>query len=116
MALGSEISDNVIELLEYIVVFYGISIFIFDDILIGKTNKTSIICVVVGIINALLPMEAINEYIFGSLANFAKDENFNFETVERTEGFATDYDRVNPATKEHASRKYQKLMRKDNEK
>ena len=75
-----------IELLEFIVVAYGVSIFAFDNLfsnmeythpsaklttigpymgMIFNVNKTSVLCIVVGLLNAMLPMDQINIMIFG---------------------------------------------------
>ena len=90
-AYGAEIAFDMTELLEYIIVCYGVSTFVFDSIiesigvgadpnfatqckyiqcftLLGITwrvNITSIICIVYGLLNAFGPMDKVNTWIFG---------------------------------------------------
>ena len=84
-----------VELLEFCIVSYGVSIFVFDNLLQGigeasrglskeaiaeeckylncasllgvtwRVNKTSLICIGVGLAHAFLPMDALNTMIFG---------------------------------------------------
>jgi hypothetical protein len=72
-----------------------------------RVNKTSLICIIIGVLNALLPMGDINTAIFGS---YTEHEDFRaFSTIDNSEqGFTTDYDRCNPATKDSAKHEYDK--------
>lgn len=113
-----------VELLEFVVIAFGVSIFMFD-ILFGKVdlldaeirhkymycfeflgegtcvNKTSILCIIAGITNAMLPMAEINMYIFGEYTE--KVDPTPFSVHDSKKGYFTDdYDLANPATRDTA--------------
>ena len=109
--LGSKLAINMVELLEFCITYYGVSIFAFDllfakletfeysgrsEDLTCKTlfdtthcvNKTSIICIVAGCLNAFLPMDQLNKAIFSSreekidYCNYSKyDDDLHFLSV-----------------------------------
>ena len=63
-AIGPELPFEMIELLEWIVIVYGASTFVFANILNNETSGIGLICIAYGIINVCLPMRKINKMIF----------------------------------------------------
>ena len=98
-----------VELLEYVIVCYGISIFIFDNLLqsiagagdkecaklscfklmgvIYRVNKTSVLCICIGLLNAFLPMDKVNTAVFGTYEEHVNEKLFKDAEVEG-EGFS----------------------------
>ena len=99
---SGEIAFAMTELLEYIIICYGIATFVFDSTLEGigigtdpdmthecryiscfwlagvywRVNKTSIICIVYGVFNALAPMDKVNIWIFGEYDERVSESSF----------------------------------------
>jgi len=69
-------------------------------------NKTSMLCIVVGVLNAILPMQDINIAIFGSYEEHLDDRSFEEIDAKKVGGFGEDYDRCNPVTRDVAMRNY----------
>jgi len=70
-----------------------------------RFNKTSVLCILVGLLNMVMPMQKINKMIFGSYEE--KLDPRSFDDINDDEvGFLTDYDRCNPVTKDEAMKKY----------
>jgi len=62
--LGTELPFEMVELLEWIVVTYGASSYFFALILNDEVSVIGIICVIYGLLNAFLPMEKFNKFLF----------------------------------------------------
>ena len=75
------------ELLEYVIIAYGASVFFFQRVLLGSYNKTAITCLVIGILNVVLPMSDINERLFGKIEK--KNYKETFDEIEQSRGFFT---------------------------
>jgi len=54
--LGPELPFEMVELLEWIIVTFGASTFVFANILNNEVSIIGIICIFYGVLNALLPM------------------------------------------------------------
>jgi phosphate/sulfate permease len=94
---GSELSQEMTEYLEFVCIIYAGSNFMFSRIIFGHASWTSIIGLLLGVVNAALPMETINTMLF----KFKESEETKTYD-EAFKNFDTDYERENPATKEEA--------------
>jgi len=98
--IGAELSREMTELLEFVCVIFAAANFIFYVILHGDQLEfnfftvVTIIGLLVGLLNAFLPMQAINEKYFPVKEDDPVEQAFDQAEVE----FDTDYDRENPAT------------------
>ena len=53
-----------IELLEWIIVTYALSTFVFSNILNNEFSTIGFICIIYGVLNALLPMDKFSKMLF----------------------------------------------------
>ena len=111
-ALGSEIAIQMIEIMEWSLVIFGVSSFVFDYIIFDHESIFDYIILGIALINAFFPMEWLNVKIFGEVKPDVYPETYNECKLDLDE----EYDRFNPATKEMAVAKYTKLMQEGSDK
>lgn len=92
--LSHNLSREMTELIEYTLIIYSLTNFSFRYYIIGEVGAVSIAGVVVGVINAFLPMEDINKRLFPDRPDF--NEVLTYK--ENLRSLDTDYGRANPAT------------------
>ncbi|KAL4510023.1 hypothetical protein ABPG72_010216 [Tetrahymena utriculariae] len=98
--VGSELCVEMTEMLELIVPIYCFSNLIFEHML-SQDNIIStfaIIGVVVGILNAILPMDKIKDMVLDSSMNEFYIQKPQYQEIK--DKFETDYDIENPVTKD----------------
>lgn len=104
-ALGDQLSAEMTEMLEYFCIIFSASYFIFYYQFFEKFDVLSIIGLIIGLANAFLPMQWINEKIF--TVEEAQPLKISYYQAEFE--FDSNYDRENPATKEKGIEKYDQL-------
>lgn len=84
------------ELIEYVLIIYTSTNFVFEMVITRKFNLIALISVFMGILNAVAPMEELNEWLFPSRDDINEVTNY----YEAEPNLETDYGRANPATSE----------------
>mmetsp|Transcript_24055 Transcript_24055/g.21070 ORF Transcript_24055/g.21070 Transcript_24055/m.21070 type:complete len:276 (-) Transcript_24055:448-1275(-) len=124
-SLGSEITEDMIEHLEWAAFFFALGNMMFTYTLLGSDGEDSFenfsgekntlvwVAIIISLVHIFLPMESINEKIF-------KIEDRVTEEITSKEArfdFLTDYDCENPITYKKARKEFtkslQKRMKKD---
>ena len=93
-----------IEILEWSIIWYAFSAFVFGWLFHDEFVEVKILAMIYAVFNAFFPMDIVNQMLFSTYEE--RDITESFEEVEHQ--FTTDYDRSNPATKEAATRIYNK--------
>jgi len=102
-ALSAVLPIEMTEQLEFVLIIYGVSTLAFDFLFSGNIGYISISLLALAVINAALPMQLINDKIFGEVKEKVTEEDYQSQRLD----FDEDYDRVNPALKEDALKKYE---------
>lgn len=104
-AVGPELSFEFVEYLEFTLILFSAGNFFFYKELSSFTNRQLMLSIAgftIGCLNAALPMEEINQWIFPS-----RDSRLNDQKYWEVKLFLPeDYDRYNPATAELAKQKF----------
>ena len=87
--ISSHLSTEMIEYLEVTCVIFSFSNFIFDILIAKKYSAITIIGLIIGILNAIAPMERLNKYLFkieskDEIVSYDEAEEKYFETVNFT--------------------------------
>jgi len=102
-ALGANLAFQMTENMEWVLVVYGVSNVVFNKIFFDDVTIPAYICIVLSVVNALLPMAEINEAITPAVKEQETDDTFDNKKWE----FEEDYDRSNPATRAYAVAKFE---------
>lgn len=108
-ALGVEIAFEMTEVMEWFLVIFGFSNFVFDWFFFKEISALTYILLVLAIVNAVFPMDWLNGKIFGKVQPEVLPETYD----ECKYYLDEEYDRFNPATKEVAIAQYAKMMQQD---
>jgi len=95
-----------IDILEYIIISYGIGEVIFNYILEGALSRTGVLCLFYAVIINLPPNNTLHNILFNDFK--AKIDTTPFLKADRKLLFKSDYDRCNPVTKQRAEAIYSK--------
>jgi len=112
-ALGPELAFNYVEILEYSLVLFSIGNFLANFYVIDIDYKSQILTIIgfgIGIFNAILPMNSINEFLFPTPEEKLTDDTYS----KRKYYFLEDYDRSNPATRDTANSTFRRHRTVDN--
>jgi len=105
-ALGGSLSIEMTEMMELCLIFYAAGNIWCDALIFGEVDPFSWTVLTISVLNAILPMELINEWIFP-----VKDDNYAKETYDESRhSFEEEYDRTNPATKKKATMAYKMML------
>jgi hypothetical protein len=74
--MSAELSKEMTELIEYVLVIYVCTNTLFEYYLLEEVNYISIAGVAIGIVNAFLPMEAINKKLFVTRPDFDTPQDY----------------------------------------
>ena len=94
-SLSFTLSIEMIEMLEYYLPIFGISCMYFNFLLRDDFSILALVPFIIGIINALLPMQKINEYLFSNNENQENTHRFS----DIASKFESDYLKANPGTR-----------------
>ncbi|EAR99889.2 calcium-activated chloride channel protein (macronuclear) [Tetrahymena thermophila SB210] len=105
--ISNEITIEMTELLELAIIIFCAGNIFFSIFVIGNNNLGidsiyQFIACGIGLINAVLPMQKINQKLF-KVADAPPNEQSYFQIEDK---FNTDYERENPATKQIAKQKF----------
>lgn len=103
--LSKEVSIEMIENLEMIIIWYAIGSITFSWLLFNNVYLLGWVLLAVGILYALLPMQTINEWIFPI---HKIEESKPYDEAQLV--FPTNYDRMNPITKKEANVEFKLLL------
>jgi hypothetical protein len=87
-----------IEMMEYYLPIFGVSCMYFNYLLREDISFLALCPFLIGIVNAFLPMQRINEYLFSGIEVLDVEARYS----EVSETFEIDYFKSNPATKNKA--------------
>ncbi|KRX04111.1 hypothetical protein PPERSA_08326 [Pseudocohnilembus persalinus] len=104
--LSQQVSIEMIENLEMIIIWYSIGNITFSYLLFGDVDLLGWVLLGIGVVYALLPMQEINEWLF-PLERIAEVKKFD----EAELVFTTNYDRQNPITKKAAIAKFKEAFK-----
>mmetsp|Transcript_20033 Transcript_20033/g.17108 ORF Transcript_20033/g.17108 Transcript_20033/m.17108 type:complete len:229 (+) Transcript_20033:1599-2285(+) len=116
VAMGKEISDAMIEQLEYFAFFFAIGQLIFIRTLQNtqgdlayptSSNVLVYVMIVISLVNMIFPMEVLNKILFKIKNDVTENTNFKQARIRE---FSTDYDVENPITRTKALKKYFALV------
>eukprot|EP01016_Furgasonia_blochmanni_P014293 TRINITY_DN17465_c0_g2_i1.p1 TRINITY_DN17465_c0_g2~~TRINITY_DN17465_c0_g2_i1.p1 ORF type:complete len:139 (+),score=11.49 TRINITY_DN17465_c0_g2_i1:65-481(+) len=97
-SLSVHLSNQMTELLEWILPLYALGNFFFNLRVLDFPDKETLIILCIGVVNALVPMEAINKMIFPPRQKTMQEKSYWDAMLI----FDEDYDRANPATRRKA--------------